>query len=99
MAQRMIVYWRDIPAQVIVRQGRASEKRELPERFVQAIDRAAMRAGLTNSDGYLAEWRRGAPEPCGDDLQAEADATYAALLESYDQARLDALAGNGGVAA
>ena len=46
MAQRIIVYWRDIPAQVIVRQGRTSEKRELPERFIQAIDRAAMRAGL-----------------------------------------------------
>ena len=99
MAQRMIVYWRDIPAQVIVRQGRASAKRELPERFVQAIDRAAMRAGLTNSDAYLNEWRRGAPEPCGDDLEAEADAACAALLESYDQARLDALVANSGVAA
>ena len=42
MAQRMIVYWRDIPAQVIVRRGRVSAKRELPERFVHAIDRAAM---------------------------------------------------------
>jgi len=99
MAQRMIVYWRDIPAQVIVRQGRVTEKRELPERFVQAIDRAAMHAGLTNSDAYLAEWRRGAPEPCGDNLPAEADAILAALIESSDQARLDALVGNGGVAA
>ena len=99
MAQRMIVYWRDIPAQVIVRQGRTSEKRELPERFVHAIDRAAMQAGLTNSDAYLNEWRRGAPEPCGDDLPAEADAAYAALLETYDHARLDTLAANGGVAA
>jgi len=33
MAQRMIAFWRDIPAHVIVRQGRASGKRELPERF------------------------------------------------------------------
>ena len=99
MAQRLILYWRDIPAQVIVREGRTSEKRELPERFVHAIDRAAMRAGLTNSDAYLGEWRRGTPEPCGDDLAAEADAAYAALLQSYDQARLDTLVGNGGVAA
>ena len=98
MAQRMIVYWRDIPAQVIVRQGRASEKRELPERFVHAIDRAAMQAGLTNSDAYLSEWRRSEPETCGDDLLAEADAAYAALLEAFDQVRLDTLAANGGVA-
>jgi hypothetical protein len=98
MAQRIIIYWRDIPAQVIVRQGRSSEKRELPERFVKAIDRAAMRAGVTDSDAYLGEWRRGAPEPCGDDLQFEADAALASLVESYDQARLEALARSGGVA-
>jgi hypothetical protein len=97
MAQRFIVYWRDIPAQVIVRRGRESEKRELPERFIQAIDRAAMRAGLRESDAYLAQWRRGEPEPCGDDLAAEADAALASLVQSYDDARLDALVRNDGV--
>ena len=99
MAQRFIVYWRDIPAQVIVRQGRASEKRELPERFIQAIDRAAMRAGLRESDAYLAQWRRGEPEPCGDDMAAEAEAAFAALVEQYDEARLADLVRNEGVAA
>lgn len=79
MAQRIVVYWRDIPAQVIVRQGRTAEKRELPQRFIQAIDRCAMRVGARDSDAYLAEWRRAAPEPCGDDLKAEADAAAAAL--------------------
>ena len=28
-----IVYWRDIPAQVIVKRGRQNAKRELPLRF------------------------------------------------------------------
>ena len=37
-----IVYWRDIPAQVIVGKGRRGAKKPLPERFEQAIDRAAM---------------------------------------------------------
>jgi hypothetical protein len=97
MAQRFIVYWRDIPAQVIVRKGRESEKRELPERFIQAIDRAAMRAGLRESNAYLAQWRRGEPEACGDDLAVEADAAVASLLERYDDARLDALVRNDGV--
>jgi len=68
MAELIIVYWRDIPAQVLVRQGRKAARRELPERFIQAIDRAAMRVGAKESDAYLAQWRRGAPEPCGDDL-------------------------------
>ena len=70
MADRVIVYWRDIPAQVIVKAGRKPAKRELPERFAQAIDAAAMRDGASDTDAYLAEWRRGAPEPCGDDLEA-----------------------------
>jgi hypothetical protein len=96
MAQRIIVYWRDIPAQVIVREGRRAEKRELPERFIQAVDRAAMRAGARDSDAYLAEWRRGTPAPCGDDLAAAAEAAVAELVAAYDAARLDALVRAGG---
>ncbi len=96
MAQRIVVYWRDIPTQVIIRQGRTAEKRELPERFIQAVDRAAMRAGARDSDAYLADWRRGAPAPCGDDLAAEAEAALAALLAEYDAARLDAMVRGGG---
>jgi hypothetical protein len=45
MASLIVLFWRDIPAQVIVRAGRQSAKRELPLRFTEAIDRAAMRAG------------------------------------------------------
>ncbi len=96
MAQRIILYWRDIPTQVIVKQGRTSEKRELPERFITAVDRAAMRSGARDTDAYLAEWRRGAPEPCGDDMAAEADAALADLLARYDDAKLDALMRAGG---
>jgi hypothetical protein len=96
MAERIIVYWRDIPAQVIVRAGRKTAKRELPERFVQAIDATAMRHGMTGTDAYLAEWRRGAPELCGDDLEAEADATLARLESEYGRDRLRQLVDNGG---
>ena len=96
MAQRIIVFWRDIPAQVIIRQGRTTAKRELPERFIQAVDRAAMRSGARDTDAYLAEWRRGAPTQCGDDLHAEAEAALAALIAEYDAARLDALVRSGG---
>jgi hypothetical protein len=57
-----IVYWRDIPAQVIVGKGRRGSKKQLTERFEQAIDRAAMRSGMAGTDDYLTEWRKG--EPC-----------------------------------
>ena len=96
MADRVIVYWRDIPAQVIVKAGRKAAKRELPQRFVQAIDQCAMKVGATGTDAYLAEWRRGAPEPCSDDLEAEADAALARLENDYGRDRLRQLVDNGG---
>ena len=96
MAERIIVFWRDIPAQVIVKAGRKSAKRELPERFVQAIDACAMRVGASDTDAYLAEWRRGAPEPCGDDLESEAEAALQRLENDYGRDRLRQLVDNGG---
>ena len=77
MAELVIVCWRDIPAQIIVKIGRKAAKRQLADRFQEAIDRAAMRAGLRDTDGYLGEWRRVAAGNCGDDLEAEADGAAA----------------------
>lgn len=53
-----IILWRDIPAQVIARAGRDVHRVELPPRFQKAIDRAAMRAGMVETDDYLGEWRK-----------------------------------------
>ena len=91
-----IVYWRDIPAQVIVGKGRRGAKKQLAERFEQAIDRAAMKVGAQDTDAYLAEWRKAAPyavegEP-GD--VAEAEATR--LETEYDTDRIKALIANDG---
>jgi hypothetical protein len=96
MVERVIVYWRDIPAQVIVKAGRKAARRQLPERFEQAIDRAAMRAQLTGTDAYLEQWRRADPVPCGDDLEAEAEAAAEALEAEYPPERLRELVANGG---
>ena len=98
MAQLIVVYWRDIPAQVIVKQGRSMAKRQLTERFEKAIDRAAMRAKLRDTDSYLAEWRRADPVDCGADLEAEAAAAAERLEADYDDARLQRLVENGGLA-
>jgi hypothetical protein len=96
MAEKVVVFWRDIPAQVIVKAGRKTAKRQLTERFEQAIDRAAMRAQLTGTDAYLEQWRRGEPTPCGDDLEAEASAAAAALEAEYTAERLRELVANDG---
>ncbi|WNK01402.1 virulence factor [Thalassospiraceae bacterium LMO-JJ14] len=91
MAQLTIVYWRDIPAQVIVKQGRKTARRELAQRFQEAVDMAAMRAKAIGTDDYLADWRRSDPVDCGDDLEAEADAWQEKLEAEYDDVRLKQL--------
>ena len=97
MAQLQIVYWRDIPAQVMVKAGRRNQaKRELSLRFTEAIDMAAMRTGAAETDDYLAEWRRGDPVQVGYDLEVEAQTAMDAIEQEYDKERLVALVKNGG---
>jgi hypothetical protein len=98
MAQLIVVYWRDIPAQVIVKKGRDAAKIQLNERFEKAIDRAAMKANLRDTDSYLAEWRRATPVEVGDDLQAIADAKAKEIEAEFDDAKLTALVNAGGLA-
>ena len=97
MANLIVVYWRDIPAQVIVKAGRQTAKRQLTERFEKAIDRAAMKAKLRDTDSYLAEWRRAEPVPCGDDLEAEASGAAERLEADFSDERLQELVAAGGL--
>ncbi len=85
------VFWRDIPAQVIVGKGRAGAKMPLPERFEQAIDRVAMKIGAKDEDAYLAEWRRVVVGEAEGDLKEIAAREAAALDAAYDTARLKTL--------
>ena len=97
MADLIVVYWRDIPAQVIARAGRRNQvKIELDQRFAKAIDIAAMKGGARDDDAYLADWRRAAPVEVSNDLQGEAEAMARELEEEYDETRLKALIANGG---
>ena len=97
MAELIVVYWRDIPAQVIARAGRRNQvKIELDERFAKAIDIAAMKGGARDADDYLADWRKADPVDVSDDLQGEAEAMARQLEEEYDEVRLKALMMSGG---
>ena len=97
MAQVITVYWRDIPAQVIVGKGRRAAKQPLPERFEQAIDRCAMKVGAKDDEAYLADWRKAGPvEIDGDDDRAVANAEAARLDGEYDLDRIKTLIANDG---
>ncbi len=91
-----VVYWRDIPAQVIVGKGRRAAKIQLSERFEQAIDRCAMRSNAKDTDSYLSEWnRRITGEIEGDPFDIAANEAKR-LEEAYAARRLKKLVDRGG---
>lgn len=97
MPELLLIAWRDIPAQLLAREGRRSAKRELPPRFAAAIDRAAMRGGARDEAAYLEGWTRRSLGPCGDDLEAAVAAEATRIEAAYDEARLHRLVAAGGV--
>jgi Virulence factor len=90
-----VIYWREIPAQVTATGSGTSARTQLSDRFQRAIDAAAMKAGLVESDAYLDEWRR-ETRPCGDDLEAEVAAEVTRLEADYPRERLHVLTRAGG---
>jgi hypothetical protein len=96
MAQLIVVRWRDIPAQVIVKAGRATARRQLSERFEKAIDMCAMRVGAKDEDAYLAEWRRSDPVEVAGDLEAAAEKAAQDLESIYSDDRLKSLIDSAG---
>ena len=96
MAKLTIIYWRDIPAQVIGQRGRKRHKQELPERFALAIDRAAMRAGRGSSKAYLDDWRRDS-RPCSDDMEQAVSEEAARLEALFPDEFLEAVVKAGGI--
>lgn len=96
MPEVTIVYWRDIPAQVIVGKGRRGAKKQLAERFEQAIDRAAMKSNMAGTDDYLAEWRKADPYTVEGTPEEIAETEAAKLEAEFDQARIKSLIENNG---
>ena len=90
-----VIWWRDIPAQVVARDRRQAHKVVLHRRFQVAIDRAAVKAGLKAFDVYIEQWRR-VPRPCGDDLESEATGEAACLEAQYTKEVLARLVAAGG---
>ena len=95
MATLVTIWWRDIPMQVIAREGRRSAKRVLNRRFQFAVDKAAMNAGKKSYGAYIEEMRR-AERDCGPDIEAEADAELARLEKAYTKQVLHGLIASGG---
>lgn len=90
-----VIYWRDIPAQVVATAGDVTAKAMLEPRFQHAIDRAAAIADLTETEAYVAQWRK-AIEPFEGEPEAVVEATTKQLTESFPRERLEQLVAKGG---
>ena len=96
MAKSTVIFWRDIPSQVVVKQGRTSAKVQLSKRFMEAIDKAAMREGRQGSKEYLEDWRREI-ETCQGDLKTVANTIAEELEQKYSDDILKAIVKNKGL--
>lgn len=97
--QYQIIYWRDIPVQLRVQQGRNRLSHKLPEVFQKTVYRAAFRAKAITGDAYQESWRAEGWfrfEGNTGDLGAVATIIAAEVGEKYSEARLNKLALNKG---
>jgi cvfA/B/C family virulence factor len=88
VAELTVIKWRDIPMQIVVRDDAGgSARRLLPDRFQEAVDAAAMVAGLIGSDDYTEQMAMDRND-VGDDLEAEATTAERALLAEWSEDQL-----------
>lgn len=83
MASYQVLYWADIPVQVKASVGRNRRTVALADRFAEAVDAAAMAAGLSASDAYTEQYRwseaqerEGEPEAVAAAVAAELEAQH-----------------------
>jgi hypothetical protein len=91
----IVIYWRDIHAQVNAQEGRDRHQVVLGGKFQRAIDRAKRKAKIYTADEEVAQWRRES-RPIEGDLATEAQAAASAIESEYRHERLGLLAYFGG---
>ncbi len=96
MPDLTIIYWRDIPAQVLAKQGRKRVRQKLSDRFPKGIDRAAMRAKKIKADAYLEDWRRETIKTTGE-MEFLVKNLANRLEAEYDNIRLERIIKNKGI--
>ena len=90
MAKLNIVYWRDIPGRVVIREGRRSTRLRLSARFMHAIERAAYRLKKNQQDAYFEPWHDVAQAVDGD-VKQQARQLVDHLEQTYTKEVLETL--------
>ena len=83
MARYRIFYWRHIPSSIVVEGEGRTLKKQLSQRIQNAIDAYAMASGITSTEDYSAQYKRGAwveragsPEEVAEVLVSELEAGF-----------------------
>ena len=86
MARYRIFYWKHIPSSITVEGDGKTIKKQLSQKIQNAIDAYAMAVGLTNSDDYSAQYKRGdwverdgSPEELAETLLSELETEFAKI--------------------
>lgn len=90
MAQLKIVYWRDIPGQVVIRKGGRSTRVRLSARFMKAIERAGYRLRKKQQDALFEPWHD-VIQPFDGDVKLQARQLVEQLEEHYTEEVLESL--------
>ncbi len=96
MAQLRIIYWRDIPGRVVIREGRRSTRLNLSARFMHAIERAAYRLKKKQADAMFEPWHD-IDQSIDGDVRLQARSLVAQLEKEYTQEVLETLIRASGV--
>jgi len=86
MTRYRIFYWKHIPSSFTVEGDGRTVKKQLSPKIQNAIDAYAMAVGLTGTDEYSAQYKRGpwveregSPEEVADALLSELEAEFAKI--------------------
>jgi hypothetical protein len=96
MTRYQIVFWRDIPVHVKVRDGQTRLSKPLSGRFQETVHRAAYRAKAISGSAYMSEWKPSAWQERQETPEHVLMVVTAELETSYSDERLDELARNKG---
>jgi hypothetical protein len=91
----VVIYWRDIPAQVNAQLGRERHQVLLSDKFQRAVDRAKRKAHIDTAHEDVAQWRR-VSRPCDGDPATVAEALADQIEQEFTRERLGLLAFAGG---
>jgi hypothetical protein len=83
MARYRIFYWKHIPSAVAVEGDGRMIKKQLSQKIQNAIDAYAMASGLTSTEDYSAQYRRGEWIECEGSPEEVAEAIISELEEKF----------------